>query len=152
MAKVKAGKLAASIPNKPAHTRVSYLYQAATYLSQQHGAQAALEITKTDVHSTTLPAHIIQSTSRHLLSDLRSVCLKTQVRVSPAVKHSICKNCNTLLIDGSTCTNEVENKSKGQKKPWAAVLLRKCNTCGAQRRFPIASVRQKRRPYRERLS
>jgi ribonuclease P protein subunit RPR2 len=64
------------------------------------------------------------------------------------MKHSICKNCDTMLIDGSTCTNEVENKSKGGKKRWADVLVRKCNTCGLEKRFPIGAERQKRRPHR----
>jgi ribonuclease P protein subunit RPR2 len=66
------------------------------------------------------------------------------------MKHSICKNCDTMLTDGSTCSIEVENKSKGGKKPWADVLVRKCNTCGFTRRYPMAAKRQKRKkkPHR----
>jgi ribonuclease P protein subunit RPR2 len=53
-----------------------------------------------------------------------------------------------MLIYGSTCTNEVENKSKDGKKPWADVLVRRCATCGLEKRFPVAAKRQKRRSQR----
>jgi ribonuclease P protein subunit RPR2 len=86
--------------------------------------------------------------SRKLLSDLQTVSLKMQIRLSPAMKHTICKRCDTLLIDGCTCVMEVENKSKNGRKPWADVLVRKCTNCGCERRFPLAVERQPRRPQR----
>jgi ribonuclease P protein subunit RPR2 len=153
MAKVKASKGVGSVPNKALHSRVSYLYQAAAYLAtqQQHS--------RTDVHvgrkeeppATTTNLQKISGfnpASRRLISGLRSVSMKAQMRMSPAMKHSVCKNCDTMLIDGSTCTNEVENKSKGGRKRWADVLVRKCNTCGFEKRFPIGAERQTRRPNR----
>lgn len=96
------------------------------------------------------PSSTLRPASRRLVSELRDVSLKMQLRMSPAMKHSICKNCNTLLLDGSTCSTEVENKSKDGKKLWADVLVRKCIVCGLAKRFPLAARRQKRRPYRER--
>jgi ribonuclease P protein subunit RPR2 len=155
MAKGKASKGAGSVPNKALHSRVSYLYQAAAYLAtqQQHSTtipttepQGAQPIAKTE----NIPRgnSDLDSASRRLISDLRAVSHKIQMRISPAMKHSVCKNCDSMLIDGSTCTNEVENKSKGGKKLWADVLVRKCNTCGFEKRFPIGAERQKRRPQR----
>ncbi|RYP05947.1 hypothetical protein DL765_009671 [Monosporascus sp. GIB2] len=65
------------------------------------------------------------------------------------MKHTICKYCDTLLVEGDTSTSFVENQSKGGKKPWADVLVVKCNTCGGLKRFPVQAPRQKRRPIRE---
>jgi ribonuclease P protein subunit RPR2 len=152
MAKAKTSKGAGSVPNKALHSRVSYLYQAAAYLATQQ--QHSRVITTQNGQSTEMTVNDPQTesplkpASRRLVSDLRSVSLKVQMRMSPAMKHSICKNCDTMLIDGSTCTNEVENKSKGGKKQWADALVRKCNTCGFEKRFPIGAERQKRRPHR----
>jgi len=155
MAKLKSSKGSVSVPNKALHSRVSYLYQAAEYLATKQP------------HSKTMPDSYGEETevldqepvgtptdqpfnpvSRRLISDLRSVSLKMQMRMSPTMKHTICKNCDAMLIDGSTCSTEVENKSKGGKKPWADVLVRKCNSCGVARRFPLTTERQKKRPHR----
>jgi ribonuclease P protein subunit RPR2 len=158
MAKAKSSNGSGNVPNKALHSRVSYLYQAATYLAthQQH-SEAAEEHAKSTNQETSEASLAMgtngsnapfQPVSRRLISDLRSVSLKVQMRMSPAMKHSICKNCDTMLINGTTCSSEVENKSAGGKKPWADVLVRRCNTCGAVRRFPLAAQRQKRRPNR----
>jgi ribonuclease P protein subunit RPR2 len=149
MAKGKTG-----VPNKSLHSRVSYLYQAAAFLASQNETSC----TKMDCESgelITTPRELddystkaLQATTRHLVKDLRAVSQKVLLRMSPTMKHSICKNCDTMLIEGKTCTSEVENRSKGSKKPWADVLVLKCNVCGSARRFPLAAERQKRRPYR----
>ena len=150
----KMGKKAGSIPNKSLHSRVSYLYQAATYLAtqQQHSKENSSTDTRSEASSMTElepnSGSSLQPAARHLVSDLRNVSLKVQIRMSPDMKHSICKICSTVLIDGSSCTSEVENKSKGGKKPWADVLVRRCNACGSAKRFPMTAARQKRRPHR----
>jgi len=163
MAKLKSSKGAGSVPNKVLNCRASYLYQAATYFGtlQQHSKALAERARRASQDSqgegvtgiaaagSQIPSSTpFQPASRRLISDLRSVTLKVQLRMSPAMKHSLCKNCDTVLIDGSTCSNEVENKSKGGRKPWADVLVRRCNTCGFVRRFPLMAERQKRRPER----
>jgi ribonuclease P protein subunit RPR2 len=164
MAKVKVSKEARKVPNKALHSRVSYLYQAATFLAthqQQHSTAAIEPSTGSGVQSddaagtteakmrTPLDSEAaLRPASRRLIFDLRAVSLKAQMRMSPAMKRSICKNCDTLLVDGSTCTSQVENKSKGGKKPWADILVWKCNTCGIARRIPVVAERQKRRPRR----
>jgi ribonuclease P protein subunit RPR2 len=154
MAKSKTSKGAGSIPNKALHSRVSYLYQAAAFLAtqQQHSRATTEEGVSTSQDrqptTTSLAKSPFMHVSRRLISDLRSVSLKVQMRMSPTMKHSICKNCDTMLIVGTTCSSDVENRSKGGKKPWADVLVRKCNTCGLERRFPLRTERQKRRPNR----
>ena len=167
MAKVKAAK--GTVPNKILHSRVSYLYQAASYLAaaeQPHSGSEPTQFEKDTSMATSnspKPEMIIgagprsltpfseaayRPASRRLIAELQSVALKGQMRISPTMKHSLCKRCDTMLIDGSTCSNEVENKSKNGKKPWADVLVRRCHTCGLEKRFPVAAKRQKRRPQR----
>jgi ribonuclease P protein subunit RPR2 len=166
MAKVKVSKDAGKFPNKALHSRISYLYQAATYLAtqQKQHSKAAIEpsknegsgwqshdaagMTETEMRTPFDSDASLQPASRRLISDLRTVSLKAQIRMSPAIKYSTCKNCDTLLIDGSTCTSQVDNTSKRGKKPWADILVRRCNTCGTAKRFPVAAERQKRRPRR----
>lgn len=168
MAKPKI-KTGANVPHKALHSRISYLYQAAAYLSTQ--AQHSVpppqnETTTPNIRQETQPnASAINrvsdatspvkkslsasnALSRKMISDLKTVSLKIQVRLSPAFKHSMCKRCDALLIEGSTCTTEIENKSKGRKKPWADIMVRKCTNCGCKKRYPINTDRQQRRPFR----
>ena len=86
--------------------------------------------------------------SRHLISQLRSVSLKGQIRLSQAMKHSICKRCDALLVPGSTSSTRIENKSRGGKKAWADVLVVTCQSCSAVKRFPVGAKRQCRRHLR----
>jgi len=159
MAKAKASKGAGGITNKALHSRVSFLYQAAAYLATrepqyQHGKSAkqtgihqdVLTVSQTSSNDNIrLPT---QALSRLCISNLRAVSLKTQIRLSPSMKHSICKRCDIMLIDGSTCVSEIENKSKGGRKAWADVLIRRCKSCGYEKRFPCEAKRQAGRPHR----
>jgi ribonuclease P protein subunit RPR2 len=160
MAKAKTSKGAGGVSNKALHSRVSFLYQAAAYLAarepqilenscgaertnaHQHVVRVSHRASQDDI---SLPS---QALSRRCISDLRSVALKTQIRLSPSMKHSICKRCDIILLDGSTCASEIENKSKDGRKPWADVLVRRCKSCGYESRFPCGAKRQTRRPSR----
>jgi ribonuclease P protein subunit RPR2 len=87
--------------------------------------------------------------SHQVISDMRSVSLKAQIRQSPAIKQTICKYCDAVQIEGKTCHSTVENLSKGGRKPWADVLVTWCDTCGNAKRYPVsAAPRQKRRSLR----
>jgi ribonuclease P protein subunit RPR2 len=165
MAKAKQAK-GANVPHKALHSRLSYLYQAATYLSAQekpstapaiptpppvpsqpHLQNASNESSHNQAPAEPQPASS-QFLTRVLLSDLRTVSMKMQIRLSPGMKHTICKRCDALLQDGSTCVTKIENKSKNGRKPWADVLVRTCGNCGCEKRFPVNVERQPRRPNR----
>ena len=88
--------------------------------------------------------------SRLLVHHLKAVSLKAQIRVSPEMKHSMCKRCDSILVAGKSATYTVENRSRGGKKPWADVLVVTCNSCGALRRFPVGAKRQRKRQDRKR--
>ncbi|KAI0835414.1 Rpr2-domain-containing protein [Hypoxylon sp. FL0890] len=151
-----------SVPNRPIYSRISYLYQAAAYLASQSDFKASDTVTQasegtgqeTSKESKQTPCthRSNHALSRRLITDLRSSSLKSQIRLSPALKHTICKSCDTLLIEGETSSSIVENKSKGGKKPWADVLVVTCHACGGVKRFPVQAPRQKRRPIREKES
>ena len=85
---------------------------------------------------------------RRLVSHLRNVSLKSQVRLSSNIKHSICRRCETFLIPGSTSTFEMENRSRGGRKPCADVLVVTCKLCGTARRLPTGATRQPTRKER----
>ncbi|KAI0384432.1 Rpr2-domain-containing protein [Hypomontagnella monticulosa] len=151
-----------SIPNRPIYSRISYLYQAAAYLANQpelKGPSPDTQISKATEEGNT-SQHVQTShsddaryaLSRRFITDLRSASLKSQIRLSPAMKQTICKFCDSLLIEGETSSSTVENPSKGGKKPWADVLVITCHTCGGMKRFPVQASRQKRRPIREKES
>lgn len=185
MTKSKAPKLP-SVPHKHLHSRISFLYQAATYLANaqaQSTPPKAEELDGTtagnsdsghrDVQESTtsneraaiktslsadpggdsihlLPAKSFQETalSRQMLSHLRAVSLKAQIRLSPIMKRSICKRCNALLVTGSTCHERVENLSRGGRKPWADVIVLNCNACGTEKRAPVVAIRQTKKTQR----
>ena len=202
MGKAKSKSLTVgSIQQKHLHSRISYLYQAATYLAHVRQKRldshlhCAVEVrgghnppqervmglnqeqqcqtssnTSQDEKDNTEPVipleprnkvvaelsltagSVNQGMSPRLLSHLREVSLKGQIRLSPAIKHSVCKGCAALLITGSTSTRQVENKSRNGRKPWADILVISCNACGRHKRFPLGARRQARKSDRKPLS
>lgn len=88
------------------------------------------------------------SNSRRLINSLRCVSLKSQIRLTPEIKNSLCKQCDALLVPGMSSTHRFENLSKGGKKPSADVLVVTCNTCSTQKRFPVGANRQSKKSAR----
>ncbi|KAF2636409.1 Rpr2-domain-containing protein [Massarina eburnea CBS 473.64] len=127
MAKDKLPKTK-GVLNKHLHARTAFLYQAATYLTLHGSSNAGLAL--------------------QLGSDLQTVSRKGQIRVNVDVKRNICKTCNSVLVPGRTATHEIENHSKGAKKPWADVLVVGCNLCGSEKRFPVGAKRQQKKTAR----
>lgn len=172
------------VPQKHLHSRISFLYQAATYLAsvqptvvastspnfadpKPSGVSSCPDVCSKKPESPTkemttalnkegggsypvLSASSIQDSapSRQLLSHLYAVSRKAQISLSPKLKHSICKRCHTLLITGSNCHERLENLSRGSRKPWADVMVRRCLTCGTEKRTPIGIMRQARKAER----
>lgn len=159
------GKGQPGVQNRHIFQRVSYLYQAANYLSDVAGAhQGKSTQTTTTTKTTTVTTQsqcdtqcdaqwdaekkVAQNVSRYAVSNLRAVSLKVMIRQSPDMKRTMCKFCDAILEEGRTCRSTIENRSKGGKKPWADVLVVSCNTCGNVKRYPVSASRQKRRHLR----
>lgn len=165
------GRSAKGIPNKHLHARVAFLQQAATYLAFQRSAlnepesepgqrssitgqegevrsrrMDALSRLASDVPAISLDR--VSGLSPYLSSQLRQVALKAQIRLEPAVKRSICKTCNTILLEGETCLEFMENLSRNGGKPHAATQVLECRACGAKKRFPLTAKRQKKKGER----
>ncbi|KAF2098022.1 Rpr2-domain-containing protein [Rhizodiscina lignyota] len=159
MAKSKASKSTRTVPNKHLHSRVAYLYEAATYLlSQKTGDITAQKTTTGETESPPIESDQVNESQssklkhkglpNHLVEHIHSISRRGQIHLSPDVKRTFCKSCNTLLISGSTSSSRLENRSRGGKKPWADVLVVKCLSCGAEKRFPVGSERQKKKADR----
>ena len=182
------GKAKGGLQQKHIHSRISYLFQAATYLAEtgskaqkcgsnheaddqtanKHCEDSAMSEETPSRQSRHLvpPSHDNQEAgtttaeagsapriqdiglSRQLFAHLRAISLKSQIRISPKIKHSICKRCDQLLVPASSATTYVENKSRNGKKPWADVLVITCMACRTSKRFPVGAKRQLRRGKR----
>jgi len=152
MAKAKGGK---GVTQKHLHSRLSYLHQASVYLhtasnrqqTKQPAVSAKQELQETINQSPGGDKEECASEhSRHLLTQLRAVSLKSQIRLTPELKNSVCKRCDSLLVAGQTSVHTLENASRGGRKPCADVLVIKCKFCGYKKIFPVGAKRQKGRP------
>ncbi|CAE7025238.1 hypothetical protein CFE70_003580 [Pyrenophora teres f. teres 0-1] len=151
MSKVKPPK-SKGVPNKHLHVRLSYLYQAATYLTLQTTIQdttrtGVTQDGQTDLHDTAQTQRQ-SALALELGSDIQQVSRKGQLRLAVDLKRSMCKSCNAVLIPGRTATQVIENLSKGGKKPWADVLVVTCSLCGGKKRFPVDAKKQLKKAKR----
>lgn len=137
-----------SVPNRALYSRISYLHQAASYLATQSalsGDEKAGQDSKVAAGST---ISVKDNVARRLVADIREVGHKVLIRQGPGIKRAGCKFCDTVFVEGKTCTTTVENHSKGGKKPWADIMVVRCMVCGQVKRYPVHFVRQKRKPLR----
>lgn len=148
--------------NKHVIARMSYLHQAAKYLSEAQSRDRKKDLQLPSAGDENDRGNIVVSSiisgsasglgeQRRLVAHLKGVSNKGkgQARLPLEMKHSMCKRCDTYLVEPSTCTIFKENKSVGSKKPWADVKVVRCLACGADKRFPIGSSRQLRKSKRE---
>jgi len=137
MAKEKKAKGSGSLPNKNAHLRLSFLYQAASYLASQPFEGTEQKGSQIHASGSCSPkdSKLHAAQTRHLLSHMKGVSRKSVIRLDRKVKQKVCKGCDQLL-DEQSSDSVFENKSKGGTKPWADVLIVKCRNCGMARRFP----------------
>ncbi|KAI8934507.1 hypothetical protein NX059_008207 [Plenodomus lindquistii] len=153
MSKVKPPKTpkAKGISNKHLHARTTFLYQAATYLTLQT-TQAEITAPATRVQiaggSDASLTHARSPIALQLGSDLQQVSRKAQLRLAVDLKRSMCKSCNSILVPGKTASQHIENVSKGEKKPWADVLVLECLFCGSKKRFPVGAKQQLKKSKR----
>ncbi|KAK2765051.1 hypothetical protein FQN54_008750 [Arachnomyces sp. PD_36] len=166
MAKAKSQKGSAGAAQSHLRARITYLHKASAYILSVSSTttQRTQESSSGDGQSkeqndssgdganphTTSPTVQTARLPRQYLSQIRGVSLKSQLRLPQDIKRSACRRCDILLIPGSTCTEEIENQSRGKKKPWADVRVVRCTSCGTTKRFPQASKRSSRLSERKR--
>jgi ribonuclease P protein subunit RPR2 len=155
MGKGKNKNGAFRVPNRQNHARISFLYQAATYLTNipytksesipqkqesntENGAlqqNDSSDLPFTDT-SSRKPASQF-ALSQYYASQIATIARKAQFKISPSLKRTICKGCKVVLVPGSTSTSAIENLSRNAEKPWADVLIITCNLCGMEKRYPL---------------
>lgn len=126
--------------------RMAYLHKAAVYLHSRQKPEKSTTTQSTDINDDNdvekdkelqKPRPKIQAImSRQYITQMRSIAQKTQQRLSQETKRGFCKRCDLLLVSGETCTEEIQNESKGRRKPWADVLVVRCKACETVKRFP----------------
>ena len=142
MARGKASKSGPGIPQKHLHARISYLNQAAVYFAsseQKSGLllSATIEGRQPRTSQSKKSNRFTYTESRNLSSQLKAVSLKSQIRLAPELKHSLCKRCNSPLIPAATHDVSITNDSRHGEKPWADVLVVACGFCGVAKRHLI---------------
>ena len=168
-------------PNKHLRARMSYLFDAASYLRKMNESvrkgprdQASSDKVLSNVSGNEESTHVRNERSDNgkdgtsaslpatspssftskvsadqcLVSQIRSVSNKANVRIELKLKHQMCRRCNSVLAPGITSTESKENRSKGGKKPWATIKVIHCTVCGTSRRFPTGAKRQLRKILR----
>lgn len=146
MAKTKSTKSGKpGIPQKHLHSRLSYLHQAATLLTTARlsartdtaASHDKSQNSDSQIAGSQKTCTIPSREANRLLSHLRGVSRKSQLRLSPATKRTICKRCDSLLIAGMTSSAMVVNDSKDAAKSWADVFEIRCKQCDTVKRFPV---------------
>ena len=136
-----------SAPLKHLHSRLSYLHQAATFLATTPQGQTLSKGQETGVSFDQVASGLRADNrpdreSIRLLSHLRGVSRKAQLRLAPKIKHTICKRCDTLLIPGMSSNGTIVNPSKNSAKQWADLFEVRCDQCGTIKRFPVGAMIQ----------
>ncbi|GJE94395.1 ribonuclease P protein subunit rpr2 [Phanerochaete sordida] len=133
-----------SVPHRDVLQRLNFLYQASRLLGAHaapppppthaplpdtlHGAarrHAARE--RTRARHGTAPAEL----ARTYVRNMRAIGQKTNVRMDPSVKRTLCKGCDIVLEPGRTAHVRV-NPSANHGN----LITHTCASCGTQRRFP----------------
>lgn len=108
-----------SVPHKDHYARLSFLYQASGHFA---------------------PYAKYSVLSRALARNMDLVSKKTVLKLTPALKRTLCKGCNSFLIPGISVAVSVQNKSVKQDER-NDVLVHTCTKCGTVRRFPVGQNR-----------
>jgi len=127
---------------KPLHTQLKPLSEQGC--QQEQGPKLAQRLSIGMPDNSTCSSGLTSSAGLqfHLSRHMRQVAQRATIRVPSSLKHTICKRCGAILIPNETSSKQVENRSRGGKKPWADVLLVECRLCGAAKRFPVGARRQ----------
>ncbi|KAJ3442905.1 ribonuclease p protein subunit p21 [Anaeramoeba flamelloides] len=115
-----------SFPNKDDFLRMNFLYQASQIVVQPKSDHKP---------NTTLDRHNL-NLSRFYIQQMKKVAQKKVLRISPEVKQTFCKGCNTLLIPGMSSTQRVRSKRQQH------VVIR-CLVCGLTKRFNCNNTQKK---------
>ncbi|KAI0775818.1 RNAse P Rpr2/Rpp21/SNM1 subunit domain-containing protein [Trametes elegans] len=140
-----------NVANRDIVQRISFLYQASTYLiSVSQSLPNPLENVK-ERHSRKRAKkdrlrhpRNTADLSRSYVGAMRSVGQKTMVRMDPSLKRTLCKGCDAVLIPGFTATVRVKPlRSHGGE------VVYTCHACDTFKRIPAPPVFDPDAPVRD---
>ncbi|RDX42738.1 Rpr2-domain-containing protein [Lentinus brumalis] len=132
-----------SVANRDIIQRINFLYQASTYLSTISSPAASSSSNvpaqppkgKSKKKNTIRHPKSTAELSRCYVGSMRIVGQKAMVRMDPSIKRTLCKQCDTVLIPGSTASVRVKPLSSH-----GHAVVYTCTSCNATRRIPAPPV------------
>ncbi|TFK85544.1 Rpr2-domain-containing protein [Polyporus arcularius HHB13444] len=132
-----------SVANRDIIQRINFLYQASTYLSTISSPAASSSSNvpaqppkgKSKKKNTIRHPKNTAELSRCYVGSMRIVGQKAMVRMDPSIKRTLCKQCDTILIPGSTASVRVKPLSSH-----GHAVVYTCTSCNATRRIPAPPV------------
>jgi ribonuclease P protein subunit RPR2 len=76
-----------------------------------------------------------QLSSRYI-ETARKIAMSARIRLPTTLKRQICKNCNTLLVQGDNCRVRIKQK----REPHVVIT---CLNCGSQTRIVLRKKKEK---------
>ncbi|KAH8107874.1 Rpr2-domain-containing protein [Cristinia sonorae] len=143
-----------SVANRDILQRMNFLYQASAFLNTIVDPPAVPEPPSPPVVSSIASTPVQQerqlkiqrkrverlkkrhpptcaALSRSYINSMKIIGQKTNVKLDPAVKRTICKSCNVVLMPGATATVRVKSSSTHGN-----MMLYTCMSCKQIRRIP----------------
>ncbi|KAM5534584.1 hypothetical protein V8D89_011788 [Ganoderma adspersum] len=127
-----------SVQNRDIIQRINFLYQASTYVNSiappSDGAISSHRSSKKKKNTIRHPKNTAEL-SRCYVGAMRIIGQKTMVRMDPTLKRTLCKQCDTVLLPGSTASVRIKTSSSHRQ-----VVTYTCLACRACRRIPAPPV------------
>ncbi|KAI6157509.1 Rpr2-domain-containing protein [Pisolithus tinctorius] len=127
------------ISNKDIIQRLNFLYQASTLLGTiSHPSPPHTSVTcSPDARHEPKRNRVVTTSelSRSYIDTMKIVGQKTNTKIDPSVKRSLCKSCSSVLVPGISATVRVKNSaSHGHLVSYV------CHVCQSERRIPAPPV------------
>ncbi|KAI6110579.1 Rpr2-domain-containing protein [Pisolithus croceorrhizus] len=123
------------ISNKDIIQRLNFLYQASALLGTI-SPNTPVTCHSTDCHQPRRRRVVtISELSRSYVDTMKIVGQKTNTKIDPSVKRSLCKNCSSVLAPGISATVRVKNSASHHH-----LVSYVCHACRSERRIPAPPV------------
>ncbi|KAG8788579.1 hypothetical protein FRC15_003460 [Serendipita sp. 397] len=129
-----------TVPNKDLMQRMNFLYQVASYLSQQDGPSLEHIRTHSDqVHNGEGPISkrkrkrpgTVKDLAGFHIRTMRTIGSKSIVKVDPSIKRTLCQVCWSVMLPGQSSTARIEADPSFRFCATSA-----CSNCGWKRTIP----------------
>ncbi|PIL35962.1 hypothetical protein GSI_01622 [Ganoderma sinense ZZ0214-1] len=127
-----------SVQNRDIIQRLNFLYQASTYVNSiappLDGSISPRRGPKKKKNTIRHPKDSAEL-SRCYVGTMRIIGQKTMVRMDPTLKRTLCKQCDTVLLPGSTASVRIRTSGSHRQ-----VVTYTCLACRSSRRIPAPPV------------